>query len=243
MENDRIAADAQRLYQAVRGGGTCIVALDVAYAIGGHSADAIARIYEAKKRSRSKYNGALGSLSISEEIHDLNEEDRKIARIVTQGHGYPMTVVAPVRMNHPFVTSLDPAVRDISIKNGTMSLLLNGGPLLNALAELCLADNFALVGSSANLSLEGSNFALEDIEPEILAAADEVSDHGRGKWSNDEGLSSTILALPSREVIRFGVCYEETRAALREELGVELPPRGDYIHIDQVLNPLKANRA
>jgi len=49
-----IAADARRVFEAVRGGGIAIIHLDVGYAVLAHTADAVRRIYAAKRRGFDK---------------------------------------------------------------------------------------------------------------------------------------------------------------------------------------------
>ena len=44
---------------------------------------------------------------------------------------------------------------------GTIAMLLNAGPVMNALAEIAFADNRLVIGSSANVSLQGVKFRAE----------------------------------------------------------------------------------
>lgn len=237
MAAETVKEDARKAFETVRDGGISIIALDVAYAIGSHSWDAINRIYEAKKRKPTKKNGALGSLDISREVHKLEAKHWDMMRAVTADNDLPMTVTAPVRFDHPFMAKLDPRVVEQSTKNGTLSLLINGGPLLNELATICLENEFAMIGSSANVSLQGSNFSLESIEPEVRSIADFETDYGISKYANPDGLSSSIIAFPDFEVIRFGVMYDEIREIFMRNFDVELPEKGDYVHIEQVESP------
>ncbi|MEJ0070831.1 MAG: hypothetical protein WDO24_21220 [Pseudomonadota bacterium] len=103
-------------------------------------------------------------------------------------------------------------------------MLLNAGRFHGALTELSHADGFPLFGSSANLSLSGTKFAAEDIEPEIRAVADIVIDHGLQKFHPYRS-SSTLLDVERCEVVRFGSCYEDIAYVLQRHFRVALPPR------------------
>src|SRR3546814_9232494 len=83
-----------------------------------------------------------------------------------------------------------------------MDMLLNAGPMHNALAELNYARSKPIFGSSANLSLTGSKYRVADIDESVCAAADIVIDHGTSKYANDEGLSSTIIDFRDFSVVR-----------------------------------------
>ena len=81
---------------------------------------------------------------------------------------------------------------------------------------------FPLFGSSANLSLGGTKFKVEDIEPEIMAIADIVIDHGLQPF-HPYGASSTLLNVETLEVIRFGSCYEDIAYILKRHFHIDLP--------------------
>ena len=81
-----------------------------------------------------------------------------------------------------------------------------------------------LFGSSANLSLHGTRFRVEDIEPEILAVADVVIDYGLMKY-HPWAASSTLLNCETCEVVRYGSCYENIADILQRHFRISLPPR------------------
>ena len=66
-----------------------------------------------------------------------------------------------------------------------------------------------VLGSSANTSLTGSKYRLEDIDQPVLDAGDILVDGGLSKYHNDEGKSSTIIDFESFKTIRIGVCYDK----------------------------------
>jgi tRNA A37 threonylcarbamoyladenosine synthetase subunit TsaC/SUA5/YrdC len=217
-----IERDAKRVFDVLAGGGTAIIYLDVAYAILGRSQESVRRIYAAKRRSFARPTGIVGGLELHDEIHLMDERKKALVRAVTVEHDLPLSVVAPFRREHPFLRNLDPFVLDNANKDGTINLLLNAGLLRTRISRLSYDAMTPLVGSSANVSLTGSKYRVEDIEPEMLAAADIVIDYGVSLYHNAHGRSSTIIDFRDLSVVREGVCFEQIGDVLRTEFDVEL---------------------
>lgn len=222
MAARNVQNDAEQVFKVLENGGAAIIPLDVAYAIFGHSADSIRRIYAAKGRSFTKPNGTLGNLEIFNEIHIAGDREKEIVRAITADHGLPLSVVAPFRADHPFLKELDPFVLERSTKAGTLDILLNAGVLHDALAEMSMRRMFPIVGSSANISLAGSKFRLQDVEEPILKAAEITIDYGLSKYHNPQGVSSTIIDLRDFTVVREGVCFARIAEIMRADFGIEL---------------------
>lgn len=220
-------SDAERVFAAMSDGGVAIVPLDVAYAVFGSTAQAIRAIYKAKGRSFSKPNGTLANMEIFREVHDVDARAREVVEAVTEDYGLPLSIVGPHREGNAFTAALDPFCFERSTKNGTMDLLLNAGPLHRELTALSWARGIPVMGSSANVSLGGSKFRLEDVEAPVRAAAAIEIDYGLCRYSNPLAISSTIIDLSSYEVHRFGVCYEQIRDILGRHFAIELPPMPD----------------
>ena len=79
-----------------------------------------------------------------------------------------------------------------------------------------------LFGASANTSLQGSKYRLEDIEAPVLEAADIAIDYGTSKYANDEGRSSSIIDLRNFKTIRIGVCYNRIAEILLQKFDIDL---------------------
>jgi len=234
MDKAFIQAEATRAFDCIKGGGVAILALDLSYAIGSNTQESVERVIRAKRRPAEKTNGGPGNIELSKELHILGERHHEMIRAVTVDYNLPLTVCAPVRMDHPYMRAMDPWVLERSTKDGTFSLLINGGPLLDALVPMSLDQLCPIVGSSANISLQGCNFTLESIEPEIRAVADVETNLGLSKYYNPAGTGSTILSFPNLEVIRFGVFYDKIRDIFDSEFKQELPQRGRWVHKDQM---------
>ena len=217
-----IAGDARRVFDAVRNGGVAIIHLDVGYAVLAHTADAVRRIYAAKGRSFDKPTGLLGNHALHEALHILGSREREIVRRLTQDHDLPIAVIAPYRKDHPLLATLDPFVHRNAVKNDTLNILLNAGQLRNAVADLAVASGVICVGSSANVSLSGTKFRLEDVDPELRAIADVETDYGLCAHHNAQGVSSTMIDFSTFRVQRAGACFDRIAQVMRDEFGVTL---------------------
>lgn len=220
-----IKADAARVWTALQGGGVAIVPLDVAYGIFAQKPDAVRRLFAAKGRSLSKPSGSLGSLEIMRNVLVMESRHLDIARALVEDFDLPFSPVAPFRADHPYFASLDPFCIESSTKAGTLDMLINAGPLANELARIAWERQHPIMGSSANASLSGSKFRLEDIEAVVRDAADVAIDYGLSRYHNPELISSTILSFPKVEVLRYGTCYEQIRDILQRYFRIELPPK------------------
>ncbi|MDN2567834.1 Sua5/YciO/YrdC/YwlC family protein [Aquibium sp. A9E412] len=219
---ERLAADVAAVLERLWEGGVAIVPLDVAYAIIGHRADAIRRIFAAKQRSYDKPSGLLADWRMSAEIHRLPDDRHAIVRTMVEEVGLPFSVVAPYDPGHRFFARVDPFVMANSSKAGTLDMLLNAGQFHDEIARQSWAAGRPVFGSSANTSLKGSKYRLDAIEPAVRAAADICADYGLSRHANDAGRSSTIIDFRDFSVIRVGVAFDRLKAAFRERFDIAL---------------------
>ncbi|MDM8165586.1 Sua5/YciO/YrdC/YwlC family protein [Roseovarius sp.] len=219
--------DAQRVYETMKDGGVAVIPLDVAYAVFGMTAEAIQRIYTAKGRSFSKPNGTLANRDIFHEVHDVDTRAREVVAAITEDYDLPLSIVGKHREGNAFTGALDPFCFERSTKSGTIDLLLNAGPLHRALTAISWQNGTPVMGSSANVSLGGSKFRLQDVEAPVLDAAAIKVDYGLCRYNNPMAISSTIIDVDSFEVHRFGVCYEQIRDILNRHFSIEIPPMPD----------------
>jgi tRNA A37 threonylcarbamoyladenosine synthetase subunit TsaC/SUA5/YrdC len=200
---------ARNVVDTARRGGLSLVPLDVAYAVFGNSKAGISRIFEAKKRSFKRQNGMVGDLAMSEALHVLDSQPRTIIESLVRDYDLPFSVVAPFRRYHSMFEAVDPFVMDRSTRNGTLDLLLNAGALHRELARQSLEHGVPLFGSSANISLAGSRYRLEDVEAEVREIAALEIDGGLVKFANSAGVSSTIIDFGEYRILRAGVCCDQ----------------------------------
>lgn len=216
------ASDAQRAFEVMRDGGVAILPNDVGYSLIAARAPALRRIFDTKRRAPSKLNAMLGNADLHREVHQVSERGRAIVEAITVDYDLPLGLIAPCRPDHPLLKMLDPDTYERSTRDNTLLMLLNAGPFHAAITALSLKQQTLLFGSSANLSLHGTKFKVEDIEPEIKAIADVVIDYGLMKYHPWQS-SSTLINCETCEVIRFGSCYENIRDIMKRHFRVELP--------------------
>ena len=215
--------DARRVYETLLEGGIGIIPTDVGYVILGISAEAIRKIFEVKRRKPDKLNAMCGCAEMHRDLHVLNDDRRAIVSAILDDADLPMGTVAPARLDHPALASLEKDVLAQTTDEGTIAMLLNAGPLLDELARIAFADDRLVIGSSANVSLRGVKFRAGDIEPEIRAAADIAIDYGLARW-NRYGKSSTMIEMARMRVVRYGSCFDLIDDLLRRRFGISLPP-------------------
>lgn len=217
--------DAARVFDVLCNDGIAVIPLDVAYAIFGGTGDAIRRIFEAKGRSFTKPNGMLADYELFCDLHMVGERQKSIVAAVTQDYGLPLSVVAPFRLDHAIFKSVDAFAMERSTKLGTLDLLLNAGPLAGELARLSRERGRPVLGSSANRSLSGSKFRLEEVDAEVRKVAAIEIDYGLCRYANPQAISSTIIDLATFQVHRYGVCFDQIADILKRWFRIELAPR------------------
>lgn len=222
FEGQPIAEDAARIFETIKKGGVAIFPVSVGYAIVGHEEEAIKRIYAAKRRSFDKPCGNFGDWRLFDELLEVSEKAREVVRCIIHDHDLPFSVVGPVRMEHPIVQSLPPFSLQNATKAGTMDVLMNAGPLHDEIARLARESAYCVSGSSANLSLTGSKFRLEEVQQEVRAIADIEIDYGLVPYHNPQGLGSTIVDLSNFRTVRVGCVYDRIADVILEIFDIDL---------------------
>lgn len=223
MPRPDIKADARRAFDAMRDGGTAILPMDVGYSVIGGTEAALARIFDTKGRAPDKLNAMLGDMQIHQEIHKVGARGREVVDAITVDYDLPLGAIAPGDMDHPILRKMSPGALEASTREGTVLMLLNAGAFHGEICRLSREEVHPLFGSSANMTLQGTKFRVEDIEPEIRSIADVTIDHGLRKYHLYQS-SSTLLDLETLEVVRFGSCYEVICDILHRHFGIVLPP-------------------
>ena len=218
-----VAGDAQRAFDILERGGTAIVPNTIGYSALGGSGEALRRIFDAKRRGASKRNAMVANLAIQRQVQQCSPRGLEIISAIVQDYNLPLGCIAPCRLDHPMLAKLDAETLAASTRDRTVAILLNAGPFHAALTSLSAHAMVPLFGSSANLSLMGTKFKVEDIEPEILAVADVVIDHGLQPFHRYHA-SSTLLNVETLEVIRVGSCYADIAYILRRHFQLDLLP-------------------
>ncbi len=222
MARPDIAGDAARSFSVLQAGGTALLPMDVGYSLIGGSEAALKRIFDTKGRAPDKLNAMLGDQVLHREIHRVDSRGREVVSAITGDYDLPLGAIAPGDLSHPVLQKMSPGALDASTRDGTVLMLLNAGAFHAEICRLSREQVHPLFGSSANRTLQGTKFRIEDIEPEIAAIADITIDHGLRKYHLYAG-SSTLLDLTTLEVVRYGACYELIADILRRHFDVALP--------------------
>lgn len=218
------SADAQKAMEVMQGGGIAILPNDVGYSLIAATPQALKKIFDSKKRAPAKLNAMLGNADLHRELHVVSARARAIVDAITQDYDLPLGLIAPCNTEHPLLRKLDPDTYERSTSHNTLLMLLNAGPFHREITRLSLERETLLFGSSANLSLHGTKFRVEDMEPEITAIADITINYGLMKY-HPWAASSTLLNCETLEVVRYGSCFENIADILQRHFGVALPPR------------------
>lgn len=221
-----IDGDAQRVYEVLSGGGITVIPTDVGYVILGIANDAIWRIFRAKERKPAKLNAMIGCKALHMALHDVGDDRRAVVSAITEDYDLPLGTVAPARLDHPMLAGLDADVLAQTTHEGTVAMLMNAGPLLDRLAHISLDNDTPVIGSSANVSLRGVKFRVEDIEKQIIDAADIVIDYGLMRW-RVYAKSSTMINIGDYSVVRHGSCFDLISEVCRRHFGIALAPPPD----------------
>lgn len=216
-----VERDADLAFATLRKGGIAIVPNTIGYSVLGGSADALSLIFRTKGRQASKRNALVANDAWHQELHVCSTRAREIVQAVTHDYGLPMGCIAPFNPEHPAIRACDPQVIDDSSSGGTLAMLLNAGAFHAALTRRSHEAGILLFGSSANLSLSGTRFCVEDIQPEIKAIADVIIDHGL-QCFHPYGASSTLINVETLEVVRKGSCLPDIVYILKRHFGIDL---------------------
>lgn len=217
-----IPGDAARAVATVRQGGVVIMPMDVGYAGIGGCHDALMRFFRAKGRGAHKRNAMLGNLDLHDDLQLLEARAKTMVRALVEDHDLPVAVISAFRQDHPLLRALGEEALAASTDGGTLAMLLNAGRFEAEITRQAAEQGQPLFGSSANATGTGTRFRVEDIQPEILAAADLVVDYGLQKFHRYRR-SSTMIDFRTMEVVRIGSCYEVIADVLKRSFGVELP--------------------
>lgn len=223
MARPDVKGDAARAFDVLKAGGAAILPMNVGYSLIGGSEAALKRIFDTKGRAPDKLNAMLGDDTLHREIHRIDSRGQEIVAAITQDYDLPLGAIAPGEMAHPILQKMTPGALAGSTRDGTVLMLLNAGAFHAEICRLSREQVHPLFGSSANRTLQGTKFRVDDIEPEIAAVADITIDHGLREYHLYAG-SSTLLDLTTLKVIRFGACYELIADILKRHFGVALPP-------------------
>jgi tRNA A37 threonylcarbamoyladenosine synthetase subunit TsaC/SUA5/YrdC len=198
--------DARAVYTTLRAGGLALLPTAVGYGLVAMEADAVRRIYELKGRPASKPCVTVTTPAITAQVA-LPLASTIVDWLAEITRTTPLAVVAPLDPKSPLCSSQSEYVREQTTLAGTVALLYSAGELVERVATLAYADGRLVVGSSANASGTGNNYALDKVPAEMRGRADLVIDHGPTRL-DAERRASTILDITQDRFVREGINFE-----------------------------------
>ncbi|KGO74894.1 hypothetical protein PITC_043950 [Penicillium italicum] len=221
--------DARAVFDVLKRGGVAIIPMGVGYGITAIDQDALNRIFRVKRREPHKRHAMVGSYFLHRDIHVLPPKEAGMVKLLTVDLEIPLGIVAPYRLDHPIIQRLSPDMLARSVDGDTLAMFVNGGALLEELSRLAALEELPIMGSSANITGKGTKTVVEDIEPEILEAADIVIDYGRQKFRHPRA-SSTMIDFGAMKVVRYGACCDVVQDALSRFYGIKVSD--DLLNVD-----------
>lgn len=228
-----VKRDALEAHKVLKSGGVIIVPTDVGYGLLASSAEGIDRAFAAKQRCVGHTIGIVGTYLQHSQLHILSDNEKEhnrkleLTRVLTLDMGAVLALVAPVRKDHPRLRQFSDVTKERLFKNDTVGIAVGESPFIKELGRLNDEDGLLMVGSSANLTGQGQKYRAEDIESEVLEAADLIVDYGLQKWQlyRRPGINFDVYNM---KVLRIGANYEVFRERVRKWWGLELPEDPDY---------------
>ena len=203
-----------RAYAILRDGGLVLLQTDVGYGLVAMHDRAVQRIYELKGRPSSKPCVTLADASIIDDL--VTGVDRRVLAWVDRtSRRTPIAVISPLNPASRLLSGLSPYMRGQTTTAGTIATFYSAGPRVMRLAARAWADGMVMVGSSANSSGTGNNYALESVPESMRAGADLVIDDGRARYAQPDGMATTMLDLTKGTFQRKGINFDLVDAAWR----------------------------
>lgn len=187
MPAPNITADAQRVFEVLKSGGTAICPADVGYAIMTCNPRALEKVFMTKKRGATKRHAMIGSFAIHKSVHEFTPENAEIVRVLTQDFDLPLGVIGKYKPEHPIIQSIDDLTMEASSVGGTISVLVNAGSFQDELTKLTAGANLAVLGSSANLSGTGTYYFSLTCKTSVAGVR-----YANRRWLQEQNTASRI---------------------------------------------------
>lgn len=206
-----VPRDARQAYETLKSGGAIIAPTDVGYALMASTRTGIQRIFAAKGRRQGHNIGIIGTYQQHREIHVLPESRFELTRVLTEDMSMIVGIIAKydTKNLHPRLAALDETTLSQVTKGDTISIAVPEGPFLRELGRLCDSDpdGMLIFGTSANLTGQGQQFRVEDIDNSVLEGVDLVIDYGLQRW-HLYGRGGVNFDAENMRVLRMGAGYE-----------------------------------
>lgn len=172
----------EKAKEVIEDGDLVVFPTETAYGIAADATSRVAveKVYEAKKRPRSKgLTAIVDSLKTAEEYAELSDRERKVIEEFMPG---PLTLVAEKKDSVPDNLNEDFAFR------------ISSGEIADKLSKVG-----PITATSANISGKETSYSIDDISEELLEKVEYVIDAG----TLSKGPTSTIAAVDEEGVKVF----------------------------------------
>ena len=215
MKQHDIVADSRRVYSLLLDGGVALLPTNIGYGLVAMKPRAVQRIYELEGRPASKPCVTVATWPIFDDVSlPLAPPLRAwVAHTLLES---PLAIVTRLNPDSRLLRSFDPDVLAQSTQDGTIATFHGAGDLIRAIALLAYDDGKLIVGSSANTSGTGNNYAFDDVPESIKSNVDLTLDHGMARFANPERLATTLLDLTRNRFQRRGIDFEKIERSWQE---------------------------
>jgi tRNA A37 threonylcarbamoyladenosine synthetase subunit TsaC/SUA5/YrdC len=199
-------------YTVLTQGGVVLLPTDVGYGLVGMSESAVSRIYQLKGRPSTKPCVTVTTAEILHDVADLPEA-RLREWMLRLAATVPVAFIQRLRPGSWLLSKTPANVLEQATHAGTIATFLNAGALVTALAERAYLEGKLVVGSSANVSGTGNNYALDEVPASIRLGVDWVIDGGTARYQNRARLATTVLDLTRGKFLRKGIHFDTIAAS------------------------------
>ena len=126
MSRPDIIGDAQQIKDVILGGGVVILQGDVGYGLLTATPKAARKTIDVKGRPLTSGTARLAA-DFRHQAQILDPVKHDMIDAITIDYDLPLGVIAPVRLGHPMVESIEPQTFRASSVEGTMAMLHNNG--------------------------------------------------------------------------------------------------------------------
>ena len=206
----------KKVYDVISKGGVALIKLNVAYALIGHTCEAVHHIFELKRRPPERKGVMLGNPNLFKEL-SISLYHKRV-----EGFTYPVGLVT--KINH--ASKYASQIPDEAKHNERVAIFVNMGELGYRVSNYAFTKGKLIFGSSANISNAGNHYSFDEVEDEIRKNVDFAVDLGQTEFQelrpDGKGYSSTMIDLENDLLLRRGLLCDKVVQQARE-MGLKIP--------------------
>lgn len=190
--------------------GIVVLPSKLGYGILALQESAVERFYHLKNRPLDKPSGILATPEIFKEVtNSVFSED-------VSKFNLPVGLIEIPDWDHPAIQALP----NVTTLKGSIAFFLNLDPFMTKLAKLAWKKNLLITLSSANKAGFGNSLFYEELHHDFKINVDLSIEGDDLTWKKERGkfdyITSTIIDLPRRRLIRDGIFADRVKAVALE---------------------------